>query len=383
MTEPGPDPRDAHQSLNVPATPTVEPPHWSLWLFYLVFRPRAFFETYVLVSIPALTVLSAWIFGAAGAIERFETRLTFSSDNPIYATMAANWGHYALIVAGLGALAGALYFAIGGWWYHVRLTWAAAESPSPSLARRVYLYSAQAYAVPVVLYSLWQAGVYATPAEALTGNDPWWMITVAGLFWSVYVSYRGVRTAFVVERWPARWWFLILPGLFYAATFAGLVGAMIFAGAELESAPEVRNPQVIDRPGFTVKYPGNWYEDTSDPDYHPDYDISIAPRIADSVINLWFYDEPLDSQACVDETAANLRDAFDVKPLEPVARWGDFSGAGWQGSANIDGGDYRLFLFCSTERDRPFEIMEITEQAAVDKLEPGYRLIRESFELKP
>ncbi len=383
MAESGPDPKSAHKAPRMPATPQVEPPHWSLWLLYLVFKPRRFFETYVLKSIPALTVLSAWLFGASSAIERFENKQLFSGDNPVYESMAGDWTMYAAYVAVLGAISGALYFAVGGWWYRLRLTWSGAQDPDIALARRVYLYSAQAYAVPMVLYAVWQAGVYATPAAAVMGSDSWWMVTVAGLFWSVYVSYRGVRTAFDVKRWRARWWFFILPGLTYAAAMSAVIGAMLFASADLERAPDTGNSQVLDRPGFTLEYPGNWYIDTSDSDYDPDYDFSVEPRFADAMMNVWFYTEPMESQACVDETVANLRNAFEVLPLEPVERWGNYTGAGWQGAALIDGGEYRLFLFCSTERERPFEIMEITEQAAVKKLEPGYRLIRESFELRP
>jgi hypothetical protein len=34
------------------------------------------------------------------------------------------------------------------------------------------------------------------------------------------VSYQGVRAAFPVSAWKARFWFVILPALFYAFLFA-------------------------------------------------------------------------------------------------------------------------------------------------------------------
>jgi hypothetical protein len=51
----------------------------------------------------------------------------------------------------LGIIAGLMYYAIGGWWYRLRLRWCGADDTQASLARRVLMFSGQVIAVPTIV----------------------------------------------------------------------------------------------------------------------------------------------------------------------------------------------------------------------------------------
>lgn len=46
-------------------------------------------------------------------------------------------------------------------------------------------------------------------------------------FWSLFTGFCGVTHVFSVEKAKALWWFIILPGLFYAMGFIMLVIAAL------------------------------------------------------------------------------------------------------------------------------------------------------------
>ena len=386
---PGPDanePAERYKAPETPPAPREELPHWSLWLPYLAFRPGLFFETFVLRPVPVLTVLTAWLYGTASAIDRIESRVLLSRrPNELYEMLREDWGVYWAISAVVGVLSGALYYGIGGWWYRVRLKWSGAADPDRCLSRRVYVYAAQAYVVPFLLYTVWETFTYSSPAVAAGGDDFGGVVVLAALFWSVYVSYRGVRTAFNVRTWPARVWFGLLPVALYSLVILGVMGAMLVGdlGDRLEGPPDVGNAARIEREGFTLDYPGNWEIDTLDEDYDPDHEFSIGPVFADATLRFWFYLEAMGSQACVDQTVANLDEVYDLTDPNPFDRWGRFEGAGYRSRASIEDKPYVFVMFCSTESERPFEFLLVSEEPALEKLAPGFDLIRDTLELRP
>ena len=364
----------------------IEPehPHWSLWLFYLFLRPKLFFQTYVLRPIPVLTVLTAWLYGIALVMDQIESRrmqgnLSGGENLPLE-LIAQDWTVYWVFAAALGILGGALHYGIGGWWYRLRLSWCGAQEPDPYLARRVYIFSAQAYVVPYLIYVAWQSTVYPDPAAALDGDDLVSIVILVAMFWSIYVSYRGVRTTFELRHWAARIWFAILPAAVYAVMI-GIVAAVMLTTSLMVATPDLDNPHMIEREGFTLQYPGNWQVDMMAEDYDPDGNITIAPPAADAQIRFSFYADTMDSQVCVDQTLGNLSATYDLPELTAFDSWGAYNGAGYRGSLNIMLGDYDILIFCSTERERPFEIFQIAKENAGGKLQSGFDLIRDSLEL--
>ena len=374
-----PEPVDRYRELQ-PASLAADSPHWTLWLVYLLFRPGLFFETYVLRSVPVLTVLTAWLFGIAGTMDQIETRVLLSPDtSPLYATLQSDWRMYWGAAALFGILSGALQYSVGGWWYRVRLRWSGANDPDKTLARRVYVYASQAYVVPFLLYTAWETTAYDTPAAAATGDDLAAFLVIIALYWSIYVSYRGVRTAFDVKAWPARIWFGILPAMLCSLVLAAFIGALLFGalGAALEDPPDLANPRRIEGDGFEVEVPGNWEVDLDD----PENTLAVGPVFADAVLTLWLHDEPMDASTCVNRTVGNFAETYDLSVTTPIETWGHFEGAGYLAEAEIEGATYTMILFCSTERPRPLEIMLISETENHALVAPGFDLIRDSLEL--
>ena len=241
------------------------------------------------------------------------------------------------------------------------------------------MYASQAYVVPFLLYTAWETAAYATPAAAAAGDDLGGFVVIAALFWSVYVSDRGVRTAFDVKTWPARIWFGVLPAGIYLFALAAFIGGIVFGGlgARLEDPPDLANPRRIVGDGFRVEVPGNWGADLDD----PDCTLAANPVYIDATWKLWLYEEAIDSRECVDATLANLSETYSVSETARIETWGRFEGAGYRGSTEIEGKPYRLVLFCSTESDRPFEILQISENDTHALVKPGFDQIRDTLEL--
>jgi hypothetical protein len=121
-----------------------------------------------------------------------------------------------------GAVAGAVLWYVGGWWYRVRLKWAGADNPDPTLARLVYIYSGFVVAGPMVAAALLQTITFPSYRVASEAETLYPFLLLAFPLWSIVVSYNGVTARFAMRRWAARMWFLILPGLLYAFAFGAV-----------------------------------------------------------------------------------------------------------------------------------------------------------------
>ena len=75
---------------------------------------------------------------------------------------------------------------------------------------------------PVVILAVIQSAVYDNYSQSYHAEGLWPLIILIFPFWSLVVSYIGVRTTFDVSKWRARTWFIILPGILYVVLFGGL-----------------------------------------------------------------------------------------------------------------------------------------------------------------
>jgi len=356
-----------------------------LWLAYLVFRPTKFFQYYVVRSVPALTALCAWAYGISAVVDRIETRVMTNrlTGRPSpFDALLADWRLYWGVCVVGGVVSGFLYYHLGGWWFRKRLGFSGAKDAERGLARRVYLFAAQAYTVPFIVYSGWQTLHYATPRTAHDGNDWGGLVVLGFLFWSIYVQYLGVRTVFPVRPGAARVWFLILPSALYSLLLAGVMALVLGGVAGRLDVPDLTRPVTIEREAFSLRHPANWQLDLDDPDYDPDHDFELQPQFADAAVHFWIFHAPIDPEAEVATTADNLARVYELVDRRKLHAWGRFRGAGWRLEARAEGGRIVMSSFCAALPGGGFEILEVTDERFSSTLEPGFQLIRESFEWK-
>lgn len=381
---PGPGPAGADAQAD--QSPAINP---VLWLWYLFFQPKRFFEHLTSQPMPFLTVLCAWTYGMAGVIDRIEMHRLQGQLPVDQLGMSSGWGVYLGIVLVGGAFAGLLYYAVGGWWYRKRLEWCGVTQPDGRMARRVYLYASQVLAVPAVFTTLVQSTQYENPVQMMTAEGPAVLVvalTVLGFaFWSVWTSYCGATTMFnPPRRGGARLWFFALPGLIYAMVFAALLGVGILMGAAQATAvaPDLDHPLAFR--GSTVRfgYPGNWVADQSGPDQDGNLSLRVTGE-QDVVLAVEIYGSKALPEEELALSVSGLRSQFTAwRDEHLVSRWGAMKGVGVGAVADIDDQPYRFtILVVPLGTARYMEIREICLLEHEQRARPGFELIKQSFKI--
>jgi hypothetical protein len=349
-----------------------------LWLVYLFFRPRTFFQNFVIHSTRGLTALCAWIYGVSASLDTIESRLMPETAPGL----ADSWTAYWVLALVLGAVEGAFFFGIGGWWYRVRLEWSGASNPVPALARRVYLFASQVLAIPWIAMRASDTATYDSPGAAMAAAGGWWCaVAIVFPIWSCWNSYVGVRTAFVVRRGAARLWFFILPCAFYAVFVIG-VAAVVIAGLLSEPA-DVDHPQLHETPGLHFSYPGNWAVNYWAEDYDPDACVTVEP-LGDAYVRILVYESEISPPEELEATLADFCGSVDLcREEETFAKWGTCEGVGRVVASEVGGTRYRLRVFVGELPDgRLLEIQECYAVELAGDVVPGFELIRASCRVK-
>lgn len=372
-----------HLSIAVEAEPGLDdapPPYLRLlWPVYLFFRPRTYFQHYVVSHTPALTAFFCWTYGIAVVIDHLDRRTLTGRS----AVASDDWNTRWVYVAVVGAVSGLFAYLLGGWWYRVRLRWSGAIDPEPYLVRRIYIFASQIIALPTIVLEVIERGRFPTPSAAAEGAD-WWLY-VAFLvfpFWSVWVSYCGARTAYELRRAASLFWFLILPAAFYALLIGGGV-YLAYQGVNPE--PETDRPNMHNSATFAFQYPRNWSIDSADEDYDADSFVTVdTPQFA------WITIQVVAGGGTPDEThfdhvpesyGATFR---EIRPIGEFRTWGRFKGVGRGFEMQHGETTLRLRAFAAVRgAEGYFEVLEFCDVDALDRLGPGLRLIEETLYFKP
>jgi len=150
-----------------------------------------------------------------------------------------------------------------------------------------------------------------------------------------------------------------------------------------ERPADVAHPGSIDRDAFALKYPGNWQVRGGTED-DPDRLFSLDSP-GSSFATFAIYDIPTDP---AENLQVQLRDfvprEIEVAASEDFMRWGAYAGRGvvLRGRTLAGGMAARLRIFSTSGPERSFVVVEMTFDADLAQVEPGARLIEETFRLK-
>jgi hypothetical protein len=214
------------------------PPIWQELVIQLFFQPGKFFSDLSILLQTKYVVAVTWVFGISQAMDRIDRELLkadFNTDSGmagLLATYLDTWAGYWGFVLVYGSIAALFLWWIGGWWYRKRLEWSGAEDPDHRLARVVYIYASFVLAAPYVITTLIQTSLYDNYIQAYNSEALWPVILIIFPFWSLVVSYTGIRTTFEVSKWKTMTWFVILPGLLYLVMFGAIIAAYLLILAE-------------------------------------------------------------------------------------------------------------------------------------------------------
>ena len=192
-------------------------------LLRLYAQPKRFFDpAHNLDRRPEL-YLVVLLAGIATVLDRIDLRLTKATlvagarPDDFAVRLAESWPSLWTAVVLLGIVSGAFGWLIGGWWYGVRLHLSGAPKNHEKEARLTWAYVALVTSLPTFVLLLVQTVQYSNYLEAYDTGTIATLLVVALLYWSVIVSYQAATTRFKLTRSKARFWFLILPLVFYTA----------------------------------------------------------------------------------------------------------------------------------------------------------------------
>ncbi len=226
------DSRAIESPRRTEASPSAESPLRWTHLGELFFRPTRFFRAglplgekgylYPLLLILGITAASA---GIDTNLMRGDLRNPSVGWDVLEPWLLDSWVSYwgFVLLAGIGGAV--LIWYVLGWWYHVRIRWSGDPERDKRRARLTMVWSGLVQALPTLIYLVVATAVYSSYREVRSSEEIFSLLLIVFPYWSVLVSYKGVRARFGVGKWRARLWFLILPTLAYLVAF-GAVGGL-------------------------------------------------------------------------------------------------------------------------------------------------------------
>ncbi len=339
-------------------------------LLCLYFRPKKFFEEHAASASRWTVALVAYVFGIAWVLTdslKPEKTAAFSDD-------AATRGVAVIVYALLsGTFFGAIWYFAAGSWYGLRL-WLFCRTPRMSwkLARRTFIFAELIYALPCAV-----------------GMAIWWVvqdrsilsITIvsmsATLFWSLYVSYRGARTAFHASRRRSIVLFVLVPGLLYGGAIAGSFLRKRMQPIRAAMSVPIENPCI------SMNRPANW-KLVNVPESVDGVFFQIPDAGYFSVAIASSESEPVDLEGTAQLAMQTIVAKFPsgAKELDRFSHWGKHSGHGISYEIFIDGQEFNGRVFCCSLPDgRSLMVAEFGLVGA--QLEPQFKIVRDSLEVKP
>lgn len=232
-------------------------------LLDLFFSPRSFFNKTIVEGKSHFLKLVTAIVGIAAVMDQVDEQILKmqSGRQSAIAYVLETWWAYWAFCIGLGVISSFLIWYFGGWWYRKRLIFSGAELPDPFKARYIYIYASFIHSAPSVLVSLIFTSLYSNYLESFIKDTYLSIAVLVFVFISLITSYIGARTVFVLSKWKARVWLIILPAIYYLLLM-GVFGFLLNMADDTqykstEVVPGHRVVASVDNL-YTVKLPANW-----------------------------------------------------------------------------------------------------------------------------
>lgn len=150
---------------------------------------------------------------------------------------------------------------------------------------------------------------------------------------------------------------------------------------EGEQAADVDNPRTIDRDTFSLEYPGNWKIETDADDYDPDHAFTIESE-GECMVMFEMQDGFMDPGVMSDKKVEDVSVIIFDSTKTQMDTWGDLVGKGYliEGTVLALPGSVRVFSHATD--DLSFTVIEQCWDEDIHLVEPGFDLVRSTFELK-
>lgn len=232
-------------------------------LLDLFFSPRSFFNKTIVEGKSHFLKLVTAIVGIAAVMDQVDEqvlKMQSGRESSIDYVIQTWWAYWAFCI-GLGVVSSFFIWYFGGWWYRKRLIFSGAQLPDPFKARYIYIYASFIHSAPSVLVSLIYTALYSNYLESFIKDTYLSIAVLVFVFISLITSYIGARTVFVLSKWKARVWLIILPAIYYLLLM-GVFGFLLNMADDTqykstEVVPGHRVVASVDNL-YTVKLPANW-----------------------------------------------------------------------------------------------------------------------------
>ena len=193
-------------------------------------KPKAFFSNNINDDnqLPAYFNLALIVYGIGYGIDRLDRQLTkFDLKGRLDEVEFINsWFGYWLVAIIGGLIGGYLSYLIGGWFFNIRLKWSKGTS-NLNKSRYIFLYSSVVSSSIIILTTIISMFINNKPYDPESEFNLWDLTTlillVFSIYYSVYVSYSGVRAITDAEKSRSIIWFLVVPMTVYTITYITVI----------------------------------------------------------------------------------------------------------------------------------------------------------------
>ncbi|MBI2966295.1 MAG: YIP1 family protein [Bacteroidetes bacterium] len=192
-------------------------------------NPDDFFQKYLPGNKkwPPYFVLTLIVFGISYGIDRIDAQLIKNDlkGNLDEIPFINNWlGYWIMAIIG-GVMGGSILYLIGSWFFNVRLKWSKGTG-NITKSRFIFLYSGVIYGWVIILVTFTGMLLNPKPYDPDSDINLWDLSTLCiqlfFVYYSIYVSYCGVRSITDADKFRRKIWFLILPVVFYTILYITL-----------------------------------------------------------------------------------------------------------------------------------------------------------------